>query len=213
MIIREYNDEFYDYDDSEYESGDIRYEAKAYYQKTWRGLADSAKFSNIYDLRDWISNMVQSGFFVEVYDYEDGEYRYYAWPDNAEDFDITDVDELEIDRNGDFFYLDGALIESRKTPCNEIYVDGEYRLHMQGSYQNNDLEDFTDELNNKYFELNPDYNGEILYNSNGTVVDFYVFESMYSGVIKETAMYDVDDIISGKVSVDDVINNLQPYED
>ena len=109
MLIREY-DEFYDYDDSEYESGDIRYEAKAYYQKTWRGLADSAKFSNIYDLRDWISNMVQSGFFVEVYDYEDGEYRYYAWPDNAEDFDITDVDELEIDRNGDFFYLDSAFI-------------------------------------------------------------------------------------------------------
>ena len=84
---------------------------------------------------------------------------------------------------------------------------------MQGSYQNNDLEDFTDTLNDKYFKLNPDYNGEILYDSNGTVVDFYVFESMYSGVIKETAMYDVDDIINGKVSVDDVINNLQPYED
>ena len=63
-----------------------------------------------YDLRDWISDRVQSGFFVEVYDYEDGEYRYYAWPDNAEDVDITNVDELEIDRNGDFFYLGGALI-------------------------------------------------------------------------------------------------------
>lgn len=88
------------------DSGDIVYEGKAYYNKRYSGLAHSEQFSNASDMYDWVWEMCQDGYYVTVYDYEDGEYFYYKWPDNAEYMDLSSVEELETDERGNFLYID-----------------------------------------------------------------------------------------------------------
>lgn len=93
-----------DYDD--FDSGDVVYEGKAYYNKRYSGLAHSEQFSNASDMYDWVWSMCQDGYYVTVYDYEDGEYSYYRWPDNAEYMDLSSAEELETDERGNFLYID-----------------------------------------------------------------------------------------------------------
>ena len=93
-------------DDEEYlDAGDIVYEAKAYYDKSHRSLAKSEEFPNAYELDEWIWDMCQQGYYVEVYDYEDEEYYYYRWPDNAEYMELYEPQDLETDRQGNFLYI------------------------------------------------------------------------------------------------------------
>jgi hypothetical protein len=93
-------------DEDELDSGDIVYEGKAYFNKRYSGLADSEQFSNASDMQDWVWEMCQRGYYVTVYDYEDNEYSYYKWPDNAEYMDLASVEELETDERGNFLYID-----------------------------------------------------------------------------------------------------------
>jgi len=94
-------------DDEDYlDAGDIVYEGKAYYNKRYSGLAHSGQFSNASDMYDWVWQMCQDGYYVTVYDYEDSEYSYYRWPDNAKYIDLSSVEELETDERGNFLYID-----------------------------------------------------------------------------------------------------------
>ena len=99
-------EEDYDYEDDELDSGDVIYEAEAYYESRYRGLAYSEKFADKSELDAWIWEMCQRGFYVEVYDYEDNEYSYYRWPDNGEYMDLWSSEQLETDRQGNFLYID-----------------------------------------------------------------------------------------------------------
>lgn len=100
----------YVYDDDEYiDDGDIVYEAKAYYSKSQSsryGLAESEKFYDASELRDWIWSKCQEGYYVEVYDYEDDEWRYYQYPENGAYMDLYDIDQLETDEYGNFLNID-----------------------------------------------------------------------------------------------------------
>jgi hypothetical protein len=93
-------------DEDSLDSGDIVYEGKAYYNKRYSGLAHSEQFSDASDMYDWVWRMCQDGYYVTVYDYEDGEYSYYKWPDNAEYMDLSSVEQLETDERGNFLYID-----------------------------------------------------------------------------------------------------------
>lgn len=101
-----FTESYDDYDDLD--SGDVVYEAKAYYNSRYSGLADSETFANgeRSELNDWIWEMCQRGFYVTVYDYEDGDYSYYRWPDNGEYMDLCEVGQLETDERGNFLYID-----------------------------------------------------------------------------------------------------------
>jgi hypothetical protein len=95
-------------DDEDYlDAGDVVYEAKAYYNSRYSGLAYSEKFANaqLSDLDDWIWDMCQRGLYVTVYDCEDGEYSYYRWPDNAEYMELFQPEDLETDERGNFLYI------------------------------------------------------------------------------------------------------------
>ena len=95
-------------DDEDYlDAGDVVYEAKAYYNSRYSGLAYSEEFTNaqLSDLDDWIWDMCQRGFYVTVYDYEDGEYSYYRWPDNTEHMELFQPEDLETDERGNFLYI------------------------------------------------------------------------------------------------------------
>ena len=70
------------------------------------GLAYSEKFADKSELDEWVWEMCQRGFYVEVYDYEDNEYSYYRWPDNGEYMDLWSPEQLETDRQGNFLYID-----------------------------------------------------------------------------------------------------------
>lgn len=94
-----------DYEDDELDSGDVIYEAEAYYESRYRGLAYSEKFADKSELDEWVWEMCQRGFYVEVYDYEDNEYSYYRWPDNGEYMDLWSPGQLETDRQGNFLYI------------------------------------------------------------------------------------------------------------
>ena len=49
--------------------------------------------------------MCQRGLYVTVYDYEDGEYSYYRWPNNAEHMELFQPEDLETDERGNFLYI------------------------------------------------------------------------------------------------------------
>ena len=104
-VNRQYNENWID-DEDDLDSGDIVYEGRAYYNRRYSGLAHSEQFSNASDMHDWVWVMCQDGYYVTVYDYEDGEYSYYKWPDNAEYMDLSSVEELETDERGNFLYID-----------------------------------------------------------------------------------------------------------
>lgn len=96
-------------DDEDIDDGDVVYEAKAYYSKSQSsryGLAESEKFYDASELRDWIWSKCQEGYYVEVYDYEDNEWRYYQYPENGAYMDLYDIDQLETDERGNFLYID-----------------------------------------------------------------------------------------------------------
>lgn len=104
ITIKEYYDDYEDdFDDLGYEA----YEAKSYYNSRYSGLAYSEKFANgeRSELNDWIWDMCQRGFYVTVYDYEDSEYSYYRWPENAEYMELYSVEDLETDERGNFLNI------------------------------------------------------------------------------------------------------------
>lgn len=107
--IEEDYDDYEDYD--ELDSGDIVYEAKAYYNSRYSGLAYSETFANgeRSELNDWIWEMCQRGFYVTVYDYEYGDYSYYRWPDNAEYLELYSSEDLETDEHGNFLNIDETV--------------------------------------------------------------------------------------------------------
>ena len=94
--------EYVDDDEEELDDGDVVYEGKAYYNKRYSGLAHSEQFSNASDM--W--GMCQDGYYVTVYDYEDGSYSYYKYPDNGAYMDLSSAEELETDERGNFLYID-----------------------------------------------------------------------------------------------------------
>ena len=104
MIIEEYDD-YEEYDPNEY--GATEYEAKAYYSPRYSGLAYSETFPNMdYELNEWVWEMAQRGFYVVVYDYEDGNYSYYKWPENAEYMDLSSIEDIETDERGNFLNIE-----------------------------------------------------------------------------------------------------------
>ena len=104
---KKFTEDFDDYDDyDDIDPGDVVYEGKAYYNKRYSGLAHSEQFSNASDMYDWVWSMCQDGYYVTVYDYEDRNYSYYRWPDNAEYMDLSSAEELETDERGNFLYID-----------------------------------------------------------------------------------------------------------
>lgn len=81
----------------------------------------------------------------------------------------------------------------------ESYEADGYHPCMSGSYYDDDLDNFTNELNDLYIENKGDSDLIILYNYDeaNNIIEFNVFTDAYSGVVKEKAIIDIDKFDNG----------------
>ena len=89
--------------------------------------------------------------------------------------------------------------EDYDNSLNEMYTDGSYHPCIEGSYYDNDLDNFTTKVNRLYTKVNDNNDYTILYNYNeaDNVIEFIVFTDIYSGVEKEKAIIDIDKFEAG----------------
>ena len=145
-------------------------------------------------------NIVDEDYFVRATCYLD--MRRINLPKDLYKY-ADDIIEQLCDETDEFIEL---YKEDYDDSLNETYADGSYHPCIEGSYYDDELDNFTTKLNRLYTKVNDNNDYTILYNYNeaDNVIEFIVFTDIYSGVERERAIIDIDKFEAG-ITPDEVI--------